>query len=713
MKSWEECVAAVAKEHCASLAQQRGIREDLFMWLRDQRLLGLYSGAPAFPIHGTTGTVVGCHYHLLDTWRCAWFVEDKSQQTTTPLIIGNPATADWRFVFESQWDAFAVVAAYEFDRRPDELERGCIVITRGASNGHLIARLLSPTCKTYAFKQNDKPTNNGHLPAADQWLVDVQRHAGCPVHLVSTPADFKDANDWLRAGATAEAFAKAVEAAILLPPPPPEAKRGQIHVPDWVESGLVADESGEEREPFPTHLFPPPFSDMIRVSSQINGLSESVAGMVVLAAISACIGSGLAVYSLYRDKVTRANLYLLGALASGEGKSITFGSLFKPISDFQADLLDQWRQDIWPKAKARQAALREQFDHVKKKVGKAKSPEELDAFKTQLALIEAELLSVEPQLIEPTLVVEDTTSEMLGVVMAQNCETAALISADAGDVINNIAGRYRKGEAVDDNLYVKGFSGDPVKVSRLNRPSISLRSPCLTMLLLLQPDKLSFLMSKRKLVDGGLMPRFLMIHPQCAPSHTTAEMMAIPGELTRAYSQALNALTKAFRFAEKPVVIGATMEARKVIADYHNEIADRRAGDLKDVASFAARWHEQACRLGVDIHAARHGADAGKFEIQEDTTRAGMELAQWFAAEQLSILRVNRSHLQEQVLTAIWRLGQASSQGFTIRDVQRQGIVEEADQAKAILASMVDKGVLTQAQQDTGGRPKVIFKIQR
>jgi len=121
----------------------------------------------------------------------------------------------------------------------------------------------------------------------------------------------------------------------------------------------------------------------------------------------------------------------------------------------------------------------------------------------------------------------------------------------------------------------------------------------------------------------------------------------------------------------------------------------------------------EACRLAVVLHAAKHGPEAGQHEIQEDTARAAVEIAQWFGVEQLAILNSQHAYAFEQTLTAIWRLAQQSPDGLTARELRRQRIVEEADEAASILDSMVGKGILIREEQETGGRRKVIFKLKR
>lgn len=185
---WQKCVSDFGDGDAEKIGAWREIAPAFFKWLQANQLIGLFDGQVAFPNHDSTGSVVSCHVRL----ESGNWIFKPSGQKTAPLIIGDAKTAGFVFIFESQWDCFAVMdklGANTGDGLPD----CAFVITRGASNGKLIRGLLSPDTNAYAFKQNDS--------AADKWLNDVAANAGCTVLNVATPAPHKDCNDWLKAGA--------------------------------------------------------------------------------------------------------------------------------------------------------------------------------------------------------------------------------------------------------------------------------------------------------------------------------------------------------------------------------------------------------------------------------------------------------------------------------------------------------------------------------
>ena len=208
---WQQCAAAFTDKHATELATWRGYSPDFVTWLRQRKLVGLFNERLALPIHNDAGAVVGFHYRT-GKEAPAWLVEGGCRMR--PLLIGDGKTADSVFVFESQWDAFAVLDKLAWHKSKDL--SGAVIVTRSAANGKLVRGLVKRGAVVYAFKQNDPPDPKTGRIAADEWLADVTTEAtadGATVKVVATPEPHNDCNDWTRAGATGADLNKAVETA--------------------------------------------------------------------------------------------------------------------------------------------------------------------------------------------------------------------------------------------------------------------------------------------------------------------------------------------------------------------------------------------------------------------------------------------------------------------------------------------------------------------
>jgi Protein of unknown function (DUF3631)/CHC2 zinc finger len=193
--NWRVAVEELTAKYLEQLADWRGYSGALCGWLHQRGLIGVYRGWIAFPIHDRTGKAVAAHYRLKDG---SWRVSPRGTRMR-PLLIGDVTTVDVVHVFESQWDAFAVTDKLALH----EKETVALIVTRGASNGKLVAGLTPRKVSVFAWKQNDR--------SGDQWLEGVAGHAGAPVQVVITPLEFKDVNEWTLAGATVDELESALD----------------------------------------------------------------------------------------------------------------------------------------------------------------------------------------------------------------------------------------------------------------------------------------------------------------------------------------------------------------------------------------------------------------------------------------------------------------------------------------------------------------------
>ena len=108
-----------------------------------------------------------------------------------PLVLEGSLTPKQQFIFESQWDAFALIDALgeQSDTR--------IIITRGASNGSLVVPFNLPL-PTTLIMQNDEE-KNGKVPA-EVWADKVEATLiKAPTRKLYPPKKYKDLNDWIKA----------------------------------------------------------------------------------------------------------------------------------------------------------------------------------------------------------------------------------------------------------------------------------------------------------------------------------------------------------------------------------------------------------------------------------------------------------------------------------------------------------------------------------
>lgn len=463
--------------------------------------------------------------------------------------------------------------------------------------------------------------------------------------------------------------------------------------------------------PFPLHCLPPVLADMGVAICKTERTPESLVGCGLLGTLSASIGAGLQVRS-GPNRVTRGNLYLMASGESGSGKSETYRHVVEPLREFEEELIESWEAKVQPRLLADKELLETEIATLKKE--KTKNSVEREEIREDIERKRKALMEIEKQLQPPILIVEDTTPQRLAMLLAARNECLASLSADASELINNLLGQYNKLDRTDDGIYVKSWSGDRFVQDRVGRPPIKLKRPCMTGLWLTQRDKVETLLAERTLTEGGAIPRILLCHTNCQPRYIDKNTAAIPAEVLSAYHAVIRTLLNTFRLANKPFTIEPTSEALRVLNDHYNSIVARwHSGEVKDVGSYALRWTEQAWRIAVCLHAAKYGKLAGERPLEPETANAAIEIADWFAAQQLEILAASREAAKQRKRMIIREMLADNPEGITARDVQRSLHLATAAEAAALLEEMERGGKLTGKDVATGGRPQRNYLLAR
>jgi hypothetical protein len=500
----------------------------------------------------------------------------------------------------------------------------------------------------------------------------------------------------------------------------------------FVEENIV-DEPDEEAPPFPLHCLPPQVRAMAEAVCATERVPSSLAGCCGLGILSGGIGGKLIVQS-GSNRVTRGNLYVFASAESGSGKSEVFRHMARPFREFEIERIERWKEHDQPEAKAKYGLLGVDLKNWKQKFKlfeddegeewKRKTEDERKESKKadearrtkineEVKRIELEQRELESLLHPPTLSCEDITNERLADLLSKNDEQMSSMSSDALAIVNILQGRYNKLNRTDESLYLKAFSGDPCVVHRMSREPIYLKSPCLSALWLTQPDKLQSLLDEKSLNEGGLIPRILPCHTNCEPREIGEDPLPIPVNVEKAYAGLIFGLLNAYRLAHEIYLINPTPEALRTLNDHHDAIVRQRRGELRDVTAYAARWNEQAWRIAVCLHAGIHGGQAHTQPLSLETVKNAIEIADWFAAEQLRILNAGRMQRKVERLEKLKKLIVQQYDGeATLRDLQRRNNFK-SDEVRQLAERFHRVLVIEKRQNEKGGHPSEVVTLRK
>jgi hypothetical protein len=236
---WGACVEAFKDKHVEQLANWRGYSIEFCRWLKENRLVGLYDGCIAFPVHDRAGNVVAAHYRLKDgSWR--YYPQGAKVR---PLVIGELVSGDPIHLFESYWDAFAFMDVSG--------ERSGIIITRGAANGGHVAGLIPQGATCFRWTQNDEP--------GSRWEKSVVANTKCAVRRVKIPTPFKDLNEWTQSNGTVDDLLAAMM---------------NTEIATSVIDGANRDEPSEAAKPFPLDCLPSLIEAMAKEVGMVRSLKS-------------------------------------------------------------------------------------------------------------------------------------------------------------------------------------------------------------------------------------------------------------------------------------------------------------------------------------------------------------------------------------------------------------------------------------------------------
>jgi hypothetical protein len=376
--------------------------------------------------------------------------------------------------------------------------------------------------------------------------------------------------------------------------------------------------------------------EIARVSACRN---EPLAAATVLGAVSAAMGASLEVVS-GPSRRTRGNLFLMAVAESGTGKSETFKHAVEPMERLETEAMAEWEKNKQPELLC---SLKIEEVRCKKLTAQAAGESDAELRKAhELELRQAEAACIMFRKLlaaRPYLKVGDVTREKLAELMeGQPGQAMASMSSEARGIISIVGGKYSpSGEA---DFYCAGYSGDNITVDRVkNDRRITLQRPCMSILWMVQPDVAYKALDTPMMTQSGLLPRFITFDPHAQAEEREKEEEGILEEVNENWLRLIQELVT-LRATGETAIVPVSGEATEALRMYENENIQRRRrdGDLSEFAPYVARWHENAWRLALVMHAALHGKDAPNEELTEETAKMAIGLMRWFATQQLDIL---------------------------------------------------------------------------
>jgi hypothetical protein len=475
-----------------------------------------------------------------------------------------------------------------------------------------------------------------------------------------------------------------------------------------------------EVPPFPVDALPPVFARKVTELAEATQTDPAMAGTSALSVLSTCAGghAQIAIRDGWREPLC---LYTSTIASPGERKSAVQASMVRPLHEAEAEMgiagelarLEQ--QDALDLAKKKVDLLNKDAVNA---AAKAANPNATDKDKKDAEQIAQAAPGAKKAMREievpavPRLLADDITPEATATLLADHGGRIAVISAEGG-IFDTLAGRYAR--TVNIDVFLKGHSGDPIRVDRQGRPSQHIPSPALTMGLMVQPRIIETMASNRDFVGRGLLARFLYAQPASKVGSRKIAAQPVTRATEHDYISVVKKLASDMAgWAGDPALLMlhplAEVEVRRIEELVEPTLVGEGASST--LTEWGSKFVGAVVRIAGLLHLAEHGEAGHSVPVDAATVRAAERIGSYFKAVAVNVFAWMAD---PDVADAVYLLERAVS--LNAEEVSERDVFRAASRSRfptkphmmPALNRLVDHGYLIplpqQVAKSVGGRP--------
>lgn len=383
-------------------------------------------------------------------------------------------------------------------------------------------------------------------------------------------------------------------------------------------------------------------------------------------------------------------LFLLGILDSGEGKSPAFGKMCSLLFERQAEENQRRAVQI-----ARDAAAIDTLEAEKAKAIKKGSRADAEAIAEQIAQY-----PVTHSL--RRFIQGNVTPEAIPDIMQENGGATAQMD-DEGELFEVLAGRYQDVPSLDP--WLKGYTGTtPLESMRRGR-CVTVNKPAMAAMILSQPGTLTELLDNRRMSAKGFIGRFLISVPP--PVKEYGEEPPIPDSVAAAYHAAVLRL-----YDLRPQTCTLTPEARSLFFAFRDEMRKKKCAEWEPLKrfEFIGKLPGTLARLAGVLHLWK--SEAG--EIDAATMREAEAILRYFIGHTLHLIGTESGLTTpaKEALALLMKQGQPVQKERELKRKLAERKLFRADgTADAALDELEKAGYIRREQEKGAGRPVLLVRL--
>jgi hypothetical protein len=240
----------------------------------------------------------------------------------------------------------------------------------------------------------------------------------------------------------------------------------------------------------------------------------------------------------------------------------------------------------------------------------------------------------------PRLLADDITPEAAATLLADHGGRIAIISAEGG-IFDTLAGRYAR--TVNIDVFLKGHSGDPIRVDRQGRAPQHIPSPALTMGLMIQPRIIETIAANRDFVGRGLLARFLYAQPVSKVGSRAIGAKPVDLLTDHDYDAAVKRLASDLAgWVADPAVLMLDPFAEVAVRRIEEAVEPTLAGDgelasQSTLTEWGSKYVGAVVRIAGLLHLAEHGESGHSTPVGKDTVQAAERIGGYFKATAINV----------------------------------------------------------------------------
>ncbi len=324
---------------------------------------------------------------------------------------------------------------------------------------------------------------------------------------------------------------------------------------------------------FPTQVLPRWLSLFVKAEATATQTPEDLAAMVTLAVIATACAKKfeVEVRTGWREPL---NIFTVTALPPGNRKSAVFKDAVESLEEFEQLEARRLAMEI-AEARSRRKILEKAVHRAQEDAARASSSDR-ETLSEQAAGL-ARKLDETTVPISPRLTSDDITPERLVGLLHEHGGRMAVMSSE-GEIFDLMAGRYSANSTPNFTVYLKGHSGDTIRVDRVGRPPEYVEGPALTLGLTVQPEVIRGLADKPGFRGRGLLGRFLYAMPTSLLGCRQINPPTMPGAVRDIYTRKVLGLLRLPLATDnnghvKPDILILGKEAREALHRFEVHLA--------------------------------------------------------------------------------------------------------------------------------------------